>query len=121
MSPPGTPLRYWLGRQVAVVIDRPLGSRHPRHPDLAYPVNYGYIPNTEAGDLAPLDAYVLRVDTPVSSFLGEVIAIVVRRDDVEGKLVVAPAGTRLSRAEIAGAIRFQERWFDSTVVLPEDA
>ncbi|MBQ9299025.1 MAG: hypothetical protein IJ214_00790 [Clostridia bacterium] len=35
---------------VHVVIDRPLGSRHPEHPDLVYPVNYGYIPGLPAGD-----------------------------------------------------------------------
>jgi inorganic pyrophosphatase len=110
-------LRFWLGRRVAVVIDRPLGSRHPRHRDIAYPINYGYIPNTEAGDLDPIDAYVLGVDVPVSSFIGEVVAVVVRRDDVEDKLVVAPAGARLGREEIAAAVRFQERFFDSEIVL----
>lgn len=112
-----SPLRFWIGRQVAVVIDRPLGSRHPRHPDIVYPVNYGYIPNTEAGDLEPLDAYVLGVEVPVWSFIGEVVAIVVRHDDVEGKLVVAPAGTRYSREEIERTIRFQEQYFDSEIIL----
>ena len=29
---------------VTVTVDRPLGSCHPKHPDLYYPVNYGYIP-----------------------------------------------------------------------------
>jgi inorganic pyrophosphatase len=121
MAPATDPLlRYWLGRQVAVVIDRPLGSTHLEHPDLVYPINYGYIPHTEAGDREPLDVYVLGVDTAVASFLGEVVAIVVRHDDVEGKIVVAPAGVRLSRDAIATAVRFQERFFDSEVILPED-
>ncbi len=110
-------LRYWLGRRVAVVIDRPLGSTHPRHPDIIYPVNYGYIPNTRAGDLDPIDAYVLGVDVPVSSFLGEVIAIVARRDDVEDKLVVAPPGSSLTINEIREEVRFQERYFDSEIVI----
>ena len=26
------------------VIDRPMGTAPPRHPDMIYPVNYGYIP-----------------------------------------------------------------------------
>lgn len=110
-------LRHWLGRRVVVVIDRPLGSTHPRHPDIVYPINYGYIPNTQAGDLEPVDAYVLGVDVPVSSFLGEVIAIVVRRDDVEDKLVVAPAGTRFTIDAIGDAVRFQERFFESDIML----
>jgi inorganic pyrophosphatase len=121
MAPAPDPLlRYWLGRQVAVVIDRPKGSAHPRHPDIVYPINYGYIPNTEANDREPIDAYVLGVTEPIPSFLGEVIAIVVRHDDVEGKLVVAPAGTCLTRDAIKAAVRFQERFFDSEVLLPGD-
>ena len=63
-----------------MVIDRPLGSAHPQHPDLVYPVNYGYIPNTEAGDLDPIDAYVLGArrrfganPIPHKSFLYEVM------------------------------------------------
>ena len=110
-------LRFWLGRQVTVVIDRPLGSCHPRHPDLVYPVNYGYVPNTEAGDREALDAYVLGVTVPISSFIGEVIAIIMRIDDIEDKLIVAPAGERISREEIADAVRFQEQYFDTEILV----
>lgn len=117
MGAPESTLRYWMGRQVAVVIDRPLGSAHPRHPDIIYPINYGYIPGTQAGDLQPIDVYVLGVDRPVSSCIGEVVAIVVRRDDVEDKLVVATAGTHPTRDEIRDAVRFQEQYFDSEIVM----
>ncbi len=110
-------LRCWLGRRVAVVIDRPLGSRHPRHPDLVYPANYGFIPNTRAGDRDPIDAYVLGIDVPIASFVGTVIAIVARRDDVEDKLVVALPGTRFTIVEIGDAVRFQEQFFDSEIVM----
>ena len=41
--------RTFLGRVVVVVMDRPLGSRHPRHGFL-YEVNYGYVPGTLAPD-----------------------------------------------------------------------
>jgi inorganic pyrophosphatase len=112
-----SPLQFWLGQRVAVVIDRPLGSQHPRHPDIVYPVNYGYIPNTEAGDRQPLDAYVLGVDVPITSLIGEVIAIIVRHDDVEDKLVVCPAGMRLSPSDIRDAVRFQEQFFDTDLLL----
>lgn len=32
-----------LGSVATVKVDRPLGSYHPRHPDMYYPVNYGYV------------------------------------------------------------------------------
>ena len=96
-----------------MVIDRPLGSVHPRHPDICYPVNYGFLPGTISGDGAPIDAYVLGVDTPVETYQGVVIAVVAREDDVEDKLVVAPLGTTFSRDEIAQAVAFQEQFFRS--------
>ena len=32
-----------IGNIVKVVVDRPLGSYHPKHKDIYYPINYGYI------------------------------------------------------------------------------
>ena len=37
-----------IGAAVTVLVDRPLGSAHPEHPDLIYPVNYGFIPGIMA-------------------------------------------------------------------------
>ena len=53
-----------IGDIVTVVVDRPLGSRHPEHPDLVYPVNYGFIPGILAGDGEEQDAYILGVEQP---------------------------------------------------------
>ena len=39
----------YIGRTVDVVMDRPLGSLHPKY-GFEYPVNYGYIPHTISGD-----------------------------------------------------------------------
>ena len=39
----------FLGKKVEVVIDRPLGSKHPKH-GFTYEVNYGYIPDTKSPD-----------------------------------------------------------------------
>ena len=107
-------LTSYLGQVVQVVIDRPLGSLHPRHPDICYPINYGFLPGTISGDGAPIDVYVLGVDTPVETYQGVVIAVVAREDDVEDKLVVAPRD--FSREEIAQAVTFQEQFFTSTIV-----
>jgi inorganic pyrophosphatase len=114
---PARDLTPYLGQTVYVVIDRPLGTHHPRHPDLRYPINYGYLPGTVSGDGAPVDAYVLGVDVPVMTFEGVVIALVVRVDDVEDKLVVAPRGTSLFRNEIAATVAFQEQYFASNIIM----
>jgi F420 biosynthesis protein FbiB-like protein len=41
-----------------LVIDRPQGSDHPNFPGLAYPLDYGYLDGTRAGDGAGIDAWV---------------------------------------------------------------
>jgi len=111
-------LEDWAGRQIEVTIDRPLGSRHPREPDLVYEVNYGYVPDTLAPDGHPLDVYVLGTDDPVESCVATVIAIIRRRDDVEDKLVAVIEGAPIEPWDadaITAATLFQERWFDSRV------
>jgi GrpB-like predicted nucleotidyltransferase (UPF0157 family) len=107
----------YLGKTVSVTIDRPLGSVHPKHPDIRYPVNYGYIAGETAPDGEDLDVYVLDVTEAISSFVGTVIAIAHRDDDVEDKLVAAPAGVSMSREQIAEQIRFQEQYFKSWIEL----
>ena len=102
-------------------IDRPLGSAHPRHPEMIYPVNYGEVPGVLAPDGAWQDVYVLGVDEPLQTFTGERIAIIHRRDDVEDKWVLVPEGMTLTAAEIMAAVCFQEQYFDSWVeLLPSD-
>ena len=41
--------KKYINHIVKVKIDRPLGSKHPKH-GFIYPVNYGFIPNTMSGD-----------------------------------------------------------------------
>ena len=107
--------RTFLGRHVTVTVDRPLGSRHPRDGDL-YLVNYGYLSGVIAPDGEDLDAYVLGVDVPLTTFSGQVIAIIHRADDDDDKLVVVPEGVELSDAQIIDAVAFQEQFFQSSVV-----
>ena len=91
-------LRGYLGQQLTVIVDRPLGSKHPDW-NIWYPVNYGCVPGTVSGDGDPIDAYLLGVFEPVKEASGIVIAVVLRADDDEAKLVVAPADlTRANRS-----------------------
>ena len=104
-----------IGKLVEVVIDRPIGSHHPRHRDIVYPVNYGYIEGIIAPDGEEQDAYVLGVHTPVKEFTGKVIAIIHREDDIEEKWVVAPEDMNFSKEEIMEQVRFQEQYFKSSI------
>ena len=109
----GTPSS--VGRRVHVVIDRSLGSAHPNHPDMIYPVNYGYVPGVLAGDGEEQDAYVLGVDAPVTAFDGVVIAVLHRNDDAEEKWVVAPEGVDVSDGEILAKTHFTEQYFTTVL------
>ncbi|MBQ3163683.1 MAG: AAA family ATPase, partial [Lachnospiraceae bacterium] len=102
-----------IGRTVTVTVDRPLGSYHPEHKDMYYPINYGYVEGIMAPDGEEQDAYILGVDEALDKFIGTVIAVVHRNDDVEEKWVVAPAGMTYTKQEIKEKIRFQEQYFDS--------
>ena len=101
-----------LGKSVHVVVDRPMGYRHG---DILYPVNYGYIPGVIAGDGEEQDAYILGVDKPLSTFDGQVVGAIRRKNDCEDKLIVAPEGMVFHQGQIAEAVRFQEQYFVSTV------
>ena len=104
--------RKLLGKVVTVQVDRPIGYLHG---DILYPVNYGFVPGLMGGDGEEQDAYILGVDTPLSSFTGRVIAVIRRHNDCEDKLVVAPEGLSLHQGQIAQAVRFQEQYFITTI------
>ena len=42
--------KHMIGKKVTVVVDRPMGSYHPDHKDIYYPINYGYIEGIMAPD-----------------------------------------------------------------------
>ena len=106
-----------LGKTVKVIIDRPLGTYHPKHKDLYYPINYGYIEGVIAPDGEEQDAYVLGVDVPVREFEGRIIAIIKRFDDVEEKWVVAPEDMTFTKEEIMKQVEFQEKYFKTEIIM----
>lgn len=108
-------VRYYLGKTVEIEIDRPIGAPHPKHPEIIYPINYGYIPEVFGGDGEELDVYVLGPDTPVDKCTVRIIAIVHRSDDVEDKLVGTTSERSYTAGEIASAVYFQEQFHESEI------
>ena len=111
-----------IGTIVHGMIDRPLGTSHPRFPDLKYPINYGYVEGIFAPDGAEQDIYLLDCDVPQKTFSGKVIAVYHRLNDVEDKWIVVPEDSEyaknpdtlasLTDEQILSAIDFQEKFFD---------
>ena len=59
----GMNIEFWLTvdklvENSKIVIDRPKGSAHPRFPQMIYPVDYGYLSNTNSMDGAGIDVWV---------------------------------------------------------------
>ena len=82
---------FWeyLDRLVAasrLVIDRPRESRHPRYPDLIYPVEYGYLEGTTTVDGGGLDVWVGTL--PEKSLTALVLTVDLHKRDVEVKLLL---------------------------------
>lgn len=100
-----------IGRTVKGTVDRPIGTTHPQHPDMRYPINYGYVDGVFAGDGAEQDVYLFGTDEPLSHFEGKVIAVYHRFDDVEDKWIVSLTGEDIADETILGGITFQEQFF----------
>ncbi len=109
-----------IGRVVKGKIDRPIGSAHPRHPEMIYPVNYGYAEEYIGGDGEKQDVYLLGETSPVSEYTGIVIGVFHRYDDKENKWIVLPCeengeireGVKMpTDDEINASIAFQEQFF----------
>ena len=102
-----------IGLRVKGKVDRPLGSCHPRHKDMIYPINYGYVENIIAGDGAEQDVYIFGTTDPIECYEGKVIAVLHRLNDVEDKWIVSLDDKNYSNEEILSAVSFQEQYFMS--------
>ena len=63
MTLPADQQRFWetidaLVVSSRIVIDRPRQTPHPRLPDLIYPLDYGYLEGTTAGDGDGIDVWI---------------------------------------------------------------
>ena len=107
--------KEYLNKIIKVKIDRPLGSKHPKH-DYIYTINYGYVRDTISGDGEELDCYVLGVFEPVTEFEGRCIAIIQRTNDNDDKLIIAPKDKNYSDDAIEALVEFQEKYFEHRLV-----
>lgn len=107
--------KSFLRKQVTVVFDRPLKSKHPNY-GFVYELNYGFIPNTLAPDGEALDAYYLGSNQPLVLARGVCKAFIHRKADDDDKLIVMPEKLELSDSEIMRLVAFQEQFFESSII-----
>ena len=107
--------KNFIGKEVNIVIDRALGTKHPKH-GFVYTVNYGYVPNVIGGDGEELDAYLLGVFNPVENYKGKCIAVIHRINDDDDKIIVVPDGVNYTDEQIKALTEFQERFFESIII-----
>lgn len=109
-------LKKLIGSEIKVIVDRPLFSHHEEHSETVYKLNYGYISEIPAPDGEPQDAYILGVRYPLKEFSGKVIAVIVRKNDIEDKLVVCPSNMNFTNDEILEQTNFMEQYFDIEII-----
>lgn len=83
--------KSYIGKAVTVTVDRPIGTHHPKHREIVYPINYGYVEGLLGGDGEEQDVYILGVDKPIDKAECVIIATVMRTDDNEDKWVGVPS------------------------------
>ena len=91
-----TDAEFWLtlDRLAAtsnLVIDRPWGSRHPRHPSFRYPMDYGYLEGTLSPDGDGIDVWIGSLG-PTSfaarTVTGVIVTVDLHKRDAEFKLLL---------------------------------
>ena len=68
-----------------IVIDRPKGSTHPRHPDFVYPLDYGFLRDTVAMDGGGIDVWLGSGERRVDAVMCTVDLV---KRDAEIKLLI---------------------------------
>jgi inorganic pyrophosphatase len=97
-----------------IVIDRPKGTRHPRYPNIVFPLDYGYLKGTIGGDGNGIDVWR---GTAGQGRLNAIAATVdIMKRDAEIKLIID--GT----AEEIGIIEkfFDGRYMSAIIILRDD-
>jgi inorganic pyrophosphatase len=96
-----------------LVIDRPKETRHPRYPEVVFPLDYGYLENTTGGDGDGIDVWV---GTAGHRRLTAIAATVdMKKRDAEIKLIIG-----CTDSEVAVIEAFYSGPYMSAIVIKRD-
>ena len=95
-----------------IVVDRPKDRPHPRYPDVIYPLDYGYLEGTTAGDGNGIDVWIgSQADTTLTGILCTFDAV---KRDVEIKLLAG-----CSAQDVETVLRFFNEGFMRYLYIPK--
>lgn len=100
-----------LSRPISV--DRPRGSRHPRFPEVIYPIDYGYL-DLRSVDGEGLDVFIGSL--PGRSVTGVILCLDLPKQELEPKILIS-----CTTQEIAMVRRFLEEQLHLLVWSSSDA
>lgn len=98
-----------LRRSSQVVIERPKGSAHPRHPEIVYPFDYGFLQDTHAGDRSEVDVWCGSRHAP--TFDGVVLTVDLEKRDLEVKLLIGCTSEDITQILAFHNAGQQRAWF----------
>ena len=95
--------RFWraldeLVSAKPVIIDRSAGSTHPQYPDLVYPLDYGYLDETQAMDGGGIDIWFGSLG--ISAVTGIVTTVDLFKSDAEVKILIGCTPDEMATIEI---------------------
>src|SRR5262245_4609861 len=90
-----------LVANATIVIDRPKNSAHPRYSDMIYPLDYGYLDGTTAGDGNGIDVWL--GSNPIKSANAVVCTVDLMKRDAELKILLG-----CSESEIQAVADFMQ-------------
>lgn len=109
---------YWsrldeLIESSEIIIDRPKGTRHPRYPDLIFPLDYGYLKGTTGGDGDGIDIWQ---GTAGHRRLTAIVCTVdMKKKDAEIKLIIGCTDEEFSLIE-----NFHNNQYMSDLIIRRD-
>ena len=98
MIPMTSESEFWqaMERLIAeseIVIERARGTRHPEHPQIVYPLEYGCLKGTSSSDGEEIDLFL--GSDPARRLMGAFVTVDLEKRDCEIKLLIACTGDEI--------------------------
>jgi inorganic pyrophosphatase len=93
-------------------VDRPRGTVHPRHAEVVYPLDYGYIRGTQASDGGGID--VFRGSASGAGVVGAYVTVDRHKRDLEAKILIdcTPDEAVVAGEFLAGALHLSPHFIE---------